>query len=253
MSSNILVIPDPHAKPGESNVRAEYASKLISDLKPTTVVVMGDTANLDSLATYEKGTKNFVGKTYAKDIEAHSDFQDRLWSRLKKTKKKLPRRITLIGNHEYRITRTINVQPELEGTVGYSDLELDYWYDDVVPYVGATPGTITVDGIIFAHYLVAGNSLRAISGEHHAFSLLAKQYSSCVVGHSHTLDYSLRFRGDGRKIHGLVSGCYIDGFPPYAGLSAERWWRGVAFLSNTDNGNYDLQTISLDSLRKAYG
>jgi hypothetical protein len=253
MSNSILVIPDPHATPGSSNVRAEYLSNLITDIRPDVVVVMGDTADMPSLSSYDKGTKAFVGKSYAKDIEAHADFQDRMWSRVKKSKKKLPRRVTLIGNHEQRISRAVNLQPELEGTITYKDLELEHWYNDIVYYVGATPGSITIDGICFAHFIVSGNSGRPISGQHHAYSLLAKQFTSCVVGHSHTLDYSVRTRADGRKIHGLVSGCFVDGVPSYAGLGGEHWWRGVCLLRDANEGNYDLQMISMKALQDAYG
>ena len=88
MSKTIIVIPDSHAKPGVSNRRAEWLGKLIVDIKPDIVVDMGDTADMESLCSYDRGHKSFQGRTYAKDIEAHNDFQDRLWSTVRKAKRK---------------------------------------------------------------------------------------------------------------------------------------------------------------------
>jgi hypothetical protein len=248
-----LVIPDPHAIPGTSNRRAEWIGKLIRDTKPDTVVCLGDLYDLPSLCSYDKGTKSFQGRTYRADIEAGLDFQDRLWSTVRAAKKRMPFRITLIGNHEHRITRAINIQPELEGTISYEDLELDTFYDCVVPYAGSTPGMVIRDGICYAHYLVSGVSGRPISGEHLAYSLLAKQHASCVVGHNHTLDYCVRTCVDGRRIQALCAGVYQEHFADFAGEAQKLWWKGVCLLENVDNGIFDLRTISLEALRKEYG
>lgn len=253
MTKTHLVIPDPHSKPGVNNDRAEWLGRLILDLRPDVVVCLGDAADMESLCTYDKGKKSFQGRTYSADIAAHADFQDRLWSTVRQGKRKMPRRVTLIGNHEERIARAIELQPELEGVISYDDLELGRYYNDIVPYEGSTPGCIEIDGVTYAHYLVSGISGRALSGEHPAYSLLSKKFASCVVGHSHLLDYSVRTRADGSKIMGLVAGCYQEHVPAYAGGSAELWWRGVCVLRSVESGCYDLQTIGLDRLKKEYG
>lgn len=252
MSKNHLIIPDPHAKPGTSNRRAEWIGKAILDLKPDTVVCLGDAADMESLCSYDRGTKAFQGKSYKADISSHADFQERLWSTVKSAKKRLPLRVILEGNHEHRITRAINVQPELEGTISYEDLELDAWYDRVVPYSGATPGTIELDGITYAHYLVSGVSGRPVSGEHLAYSLLSKHHASCVVGHNHTLDYCIRTTVGGRRIQALCAGVCQEHFADFAGEANKLWWKGICLLSGVDNGVYDLRTISIDQLKKEY-
>mgnify|MGYP000864525593 CR=1 FL=1 len=252
MSKTHLVIPDSHATPGKSNRRAEWVGRLINEVKPDVVINLGDSADMPSLCSYDHGKKSFIGRTYAKDIEVHGDFQERLWNTVRKSKRKLPRRITLIGNHEQRIDRAIETQPELEGVIGYSDLCLGDFYDDVVHYEGSTPGSIEVDGITYAHYLVSGISGRPISGEHHAYSLLAKKFSSCVVGHAHTLDWCVRTRQNGKKISGLVAGCYQEHTSDFAGEANKLWWRGVCILRNVEDGVYDLETVSLDYLKKNY-
>lgn len=170
-----LVIPDQHAHPEYHNERANWIGELIKETRPDVVVNMGDAADMSSLCSYDKGKKDFQGRTYRKDIDSHLDFQDRIWSTVRKSKKKLPRRIFLHGNHENRIAKTIQIQPELENTISFDDLDLETWYDTIVPYSGGTPGSIILDGIRFAHYLVSGSMGRPIGGEHHAHSLLTKR------------------------------------------------------------------------------
>ena len=247
-----LVIPDPHSHPQHNNDRAIWVGKLINELKPDVVINLGDTADLPSLCSYDKGKKSFQGRTYAADIAAHGDFQSKLWDMVRSAKKRMPRRVTLIGNHEERIGRAIDMQPELEGVISYDDLELERWYDDVVPYIGGTPGNIVIDGIMYAHYAITGVSGRPISGEHTAYSLLAKQYHSTVVGHLHTFDYCIRTRADGRKIMGLCAGVYQDYHAGWAGEANNLWWRGVCILRGVQDGCYDLETIGMQRLRKEY-
>lgn len=248
-----LVIGDQHATPGTSNRRAIWLGRLINDIKPDVVVNLGDCADMSSLCTYDKGRKSTIDRSYRKDIDAHLDFQDKLWSTVRKSKRKLPRSTVLIGNHEHRIERAVDLQPELDGIVSYRDLQLGEYYDEVVHYEGSTPGSITINGVNYAHYLVSGISGRPISGERHASSLISKRLASCVVGHSHLLDVATRTTHNGRRVFGISAGCYQEHTPKFAGDAGKLWWRGVVVLDNVDNGSFDLQTISMSTLKKEYG
>lgn len=252
MSSTHLIIPDPHAHPEHDNRRAEWLGKLIADVRPDVVVNIGDTADMPSLCSYDKGKKSFQGRTYKADIDAHNDFQDRVWHKVKKRKKKLPRRVTLHGNHEQRIHRAIELQPELEGVIGFDDLNLSDWYDDIVPYEGGTPGVIEIDGVHYAHYFISGVMGRPIGGVHPAASLLAKQHGSCTAGHLHLLDYSVNTTVNGQKMAALVAGCFQDYFAPFAGVANKLWWSGVIVKRGVEDGFYSLETISIERLKEEY-
>jgi hypothetical protein len=248
-----LIIPDTHAHYNYNNERANYLGKFLAEVKPDVVIHLGDSADMPSLSGYEKGKKSFHGRTYKADIEAHLDFNERLWHYCFKSKKKRPYRVILEGNHEHRISRAIEIQPELEGTVGLSDLQIPRWYQTFVPYEGGTPGVALVDGIHYAHYFISGVMGRPISGEHPAFSLLSKQYSSCTAGHLHLLDHTVRTDAKGRQLHGLLAGVYQDYESDWAGEANKLWWRGVVLKRNVDGqGNYDPSFISLDWLKRNY-
>lgn len=253
LTSIHLVLPDQHAHYQHSNDRADLLANLIVDLRPDVVINIGDAADLPSLCTYDKGKRSFVGRTYRADIDAHCDFQHRLWEPVARRKKKMPRRVFCIGNHEERINTALNVQPELSGTISLSDLRLSDWYDEIVAYEGQTPGVVEIDGILYAHYFTSGVLGRSVSGEHAAYSLLGKLYTSATMGHSHLFDYCVRTRGDGSKIMGLSVGCYQDYTNDWAGEIGKLWDRGVAIKRNVENGAYDLEWVSLERLRKEYG
>lgn len=251
--SKILVISDQHATPEHNNDRADYLAGLIIDTRPDIVVNIGDAADMGSLCSYDKGKRSFHGRNYRADIDSHLDFQERVWAPVRARKKRLPYRVFLEGNHEHRIERALDLSPELDGAISFNHLELDDSYDTVVRYNGSTPGKVTIEGISFAHYFVSGVMGRAISGENPATSLLAKQYHSCVAGHLHLADFSVRTDATGRKMCGLLAGVYQDYDPPFAGDSARMWWRGVVMLHNANEGSFEPEFISLERLKETYG
>lgn len=253
MGKTHLILPDPHAHPDFNNDRADWVGKLIKELRPDVVVNIGDAADMPSLSSYDKGTRAFQGRNYRKDIDAHLDFQDRMWHPIKRSKKKLPYSIIFEGNHEHRIKRALNLSPELDGAISFGDLDFKRYYDEVIEYTGRTPGIHVVDGVHYAHFFVSGVLGRAISGEHPAYSLLTKEFVSCTQGHVHTADYSIRTTVGGRKIHGLVCGIFQDYWADWAGEINKLWWRGLVVKRNVEDGSYDPQFISMEALKNEYG
>lgn len=248
-----LVIPDQHANPDYHNNRADWLAGLIKDVRPDVVVNIGDAADMSSMSSYDKGTKGFQGRSYRKDIDSHLEFQDRMWAPVKRSKKKLPCRVMMEGNHEFRLKRALQLSPELDGAISFDDFDFKNYYDEVIEYNGNTPGVYTKDGVSYAHYFISGVACRPISGEHQAYSLLTKQFTSCTQGHTHTTDFAVRTDVNGRRIQGLVVGVYQDYWSDWAGEANRMWWRGVVIKRNVEDGHYDPQWVSIEALRKEYG
>lgn len=253
MSKIHLVIPDSHAHPNYHNNRADWLGKLILDLKPDVVINMGDMFDMPSMSSYDKGKKSFYGRSYRADLDAGLEFDERMWAPLRKAKKRLPLRLFLEGNHEERMKRALELSPELDGTIGFKDFELNKNYDEVIEYDGGTPGIVAVDGVYYAHYMASGLKGLPVGGVHHANSLLDKQHVSCTVGHSHLADYAIQSKPNGQKIMGCVAGVYQDYRSGWAGAPNEMWWRGVVIKREVDNGCYDPSFVSIKALEKEYG
>lgn len=252
-----LILPDSHSHPFFKNDRYDWVGKLILDLKPDVFVNIGDTADMASLSAYDKGKASFHGKNYGKDIEAHLDAQERLFGPIVKAKKKRPYSVILEGNHEHRLKKVLEYEPHLEGVrygISFRDFDFSKYYSDVVEYDGGSPGVITIDGIGYAHYFVSGISGRALQSAHHGYALTQKRFGSSTCGHSHLFDYHISRDSSGNVRHGLVCGVYQDYVAPWAGRAqCNHWSSGVVIKRQVENGNYDLQHISLDALRREYG
>ena len=243
-----LIIPDSHAHPDHHNERYKWLGHLINDIKPDVVVDIGDWFDMASLCSYDKGTKGFEGRRYRKDINAGIDAQEKMTSIVKRQKKKLPRFVRTLGNHENRINRVVDRDPILEGTISLKDLQSREYGFEEIPFL--TP--INIDGVTYQHYFVSGIMGRPIGGERHAQSLILKQLASCTQGHSHLFDYCVRSDVRGQKVHGCVVGVYQDYEADFAGPANAMWNPGVVVKREVVNGSYDVEHISLARLKKAY-
>ncbi len=250
-SKTHVVFSDAHAHPAHNNDRAGWLGRLILDLKPDVVVNLGDLADMPSLSSYDKGTKGFQGRTYKSDVDSALDFQDRLFTPIRQAKRKKPVFVWVDGNHEHRISKAVNLQSELDGTIASSDVRARGW-DELVEYDGLYPGTHGESGITYGHFLVSGIMGRPIGGERHAYSLINKKLQSVTVGHTHVFDFHLRPRTDGTKAQALVMPCFMDYECDWAGQSGKMWSKGLVIKRNVEDGMYDMEYVSMERLKKEY-
>ena len=135
MGKTHLVIPDSHAHPDFNNERYTWLGKLIHDTKPDVVVDIGDWFDMPSLCSYDRGTKSFEGRSYKRDIEAGVDAQDRMFHEVRKHKKKLPRFVRTLGNHENRVNRAVELDRVLEGTISTKDFQSNEYGFEEYPFL----------------------------------------------------------------------------------------------------------------------
>lgn len=249
----ILVIPDIHCTVEEDNSRADWLSRFIIEVKPDIVVNMGDQFDMPSLSSYDKGKRSFHGRSFKDDLESGLEFHDRLWGPIRATKKKLPYRVVLEGNHEHRIERALDLSPELEGTIGFRDYDFDTYYNDVIRYEGGTPGIISLEGVLFAHYFISGVMGRPMGGRWPAKAILEANKESSVQSHIHTLDYATNITQGNKVLHAAVVGCYHEKVPGWAGNIGRFWRPGVALLNDCRDGDFDFQWVGINKLKEEYG
>ena len=210
MSNNMgrthLVVGDVHVKPGQDMRRLDWLGKIIMKERPEVIVFIGDFADMESLSSYDVGKKSFEGRRYALDCKAAQDGMDRVlapMSRFNKMqardhkKQYKPEMHMILGNHENRIERAVELDSKLDGTFSIDNLG----YKDRGLIVHPFLEEVQIDGIFYSHYFPSGIMNRPISGEHPAATLLRKHYKSCTVGHSHVADFAQRRSagGDARR------------------------------------------------------
>jgi hypothetical protein len=112
---------------------------------------------------------------------------------------------------------------------------------------------ICVDGVHYNHYFTSGILGRPIGGDNPAAVTLRKQFVSCTSAHTHIRDFAERTRADGKRILGLIAGCYFEHYEEYAGPANDMWWRGVVICHNVKEGYYDPEFISIEEVKRRYG
>ena len=242
-----LIIGDSHSDPNVPNDRFRWLGKFAADLKPSTIIDLGDFADMGSLSHFDKGKRSFEGRRYWKDIEHAVEARGLVNKGLKKLKVP-PRKIFIEGNHEYRITKATDDLPHLDGVLGTGDLQVTELGWEHFPF--KVPAV--VDGIAYCHYW-SGNNGKPIGGVNLAGSILRSGFMSVVQGHSHLFDYSERTRADGRKVLGLSAGCYFNHYMDWAGPSNQMYWRGLVVLHDVVDGYGQVEKVSLEWIEKNYG
>jgi len=246
MSTTHLVIGDPHCTPSASNDRFIWAGRMAKDVKADKVICMGDFASMESMSSYDKKKKSFEGRRYRKDVDHTHDALNKFNKGLGKYK---PEMHMLLGNHEDRIDRMVEENPELEGAMSIDDLCYPEYgwhtYDYRLP--------VFLDGVCYSHNFPSGVMGTAISGENVARSLLNKNKVSSTVGHSHLLDYAVAATPSGKKMMALCAGCYLQHKEKYAFNTQRLWWSGLIVKRNVKGGSYDLETVNYQEVLRRYG
>lgn len=254
-----LLIPDAHARPNESLERFRWLGNLIMETMPDVIIDIGDWWDMESLCSYDKGTKSFEGRRYKHDIEAGHQADELAFGQIvrynnsrsrKKKKHYSPLILRTTGNHEQRISKAIQRQPELEGAISMDDLRSRLPSLNVVVSPFLRPHI--VDDIAYCHYFVSGVMGKPIGS---AAQMLKKQFMSCTAGHMHARDWSEGTRADGVRMQALICGAYHD--PDHRSSFADTqaqglWWNGVHIKDNVSQGNYDRTELSVERLKMMY-
>jgi hypothetical protein len=231
------------------------AGNYIAEKKPEVIVHIGDHWDMSSLSSYDKGTKKAEGKCYKDDIEAGLEGMEKimkpireLQNQQKKNRKKPynPRMVFCIGNHEERIMRHVNENPELAGHLGYHNFELEQNGWEVADFT--VP--VCIDGVYYAHYFYNPMSGRPYGGKAH--SKLQNLGFSFTMGHQQGLETAIKSLNNGETIRGTVAGSFYQHDEGYKGPQANEHWHGCIYKHEVKNGNYCMMELSMSYLRKQW-
>jgi len=247
-----LFIPDTQIKPNVDLHHLIACGRLIVDRKPDTIIQIGDFADMESLSSYDQGKKCFEGRSYKNDVFAcHQGLSD-LFTPLKNYRLKNddynPRKVITLGNHEYRINRAVNDDPKLSGLISHKDLKFDEYFDEIYPY----QREVVIDGVSYAHNFVNKSSLKKGILAGAIDTKLKNMGYSFSMGHQQTFQYGIRHVNKEIVNHGLVAGAFYLHDESYMGEQGNDHWRGVVLCHNVHNGQYDIETITIESLINKY-
>jgi len=239
-------IPDTQVKPDCPIDHLKWIGRYIAEKQPDVIIHAGDHFDMHSLSHYDKKTLKAEGARYQDDIDAGIRAMGVLLAPIKRKKKYKPRKVFLIGNHEERIMRHVNANPELSGKLTYNDFDLkkDKWevHDFLKP--------VCIDGVHYAHYFYNPMTGKPYGGQAH--TRLKNIGFSFTMGHQQTKDIAQLDLGNGDTRRALVAGaCYLHD-EGYKGYQGNNHWRGIIFKHEVKGGDYDIMEISLSYLCLRY-
>lgn len=238
-----LFIPDTQVRPGSPTQHLAWIGQYIVDRKPDVVVHAGDHWEMASLCSFDqRGSRSMEGRRYALDVEAGNAAIELLRAPARRARLRTEFHLCR-GNHEDRISRAVEQDPRLEGTIGFRDLRSPGW--SVHDFLRM----VWIDGVCYSHYFYHPLTSRPFGGT--IDNRLKQIGHSFTMGHQQTLLYGVRFVA-GRSQHGLVAGaCYLHD-ENYKGPQGNAHWRGVVVKHQVKDGSYDPMFVSLDYLCRRY-
>lgn len=243
----ILVIADTQCKSEENLEYMRAIGNYILSEKPDIIVHIGDHYDFPSLSSYDKGKASSEGRRLINDVLAGNLGFELLNEAISLDETYNPRKVFCLGNHEYRLERYVEDNPELVGTLGLDCLPFSEYGWEVYPFLKP----VEIDGIFFVHYLANPFSGKPFGGS--AMNILKNVGRSFVVGHKQCLDIAIRPTIDGKQQIGIVNGACYDFDEKYKGFQGNNHFRGLTVLREVEDGFGVPTFVSLDYIKENYG
>lgn len=247
-----------HVAPGQDLSRFYDLGRLILKRKPDNIISLGDFVTVDSLTHWDQNKRLVLeGRRYNEDIETgwvalhgiFSGLQD-MRDRQREQKKAMytPRIIWMLGNHEDRVRRYVEMHPEMQGYLDVQrDLNLESRIDldvETVPYKEFAD----IEGVKFTHAVI-NEANQPIAGKYAVKNAADRIGSSLIFGHTHRFETMSVQRHGAGMIQVASIGTFSEEIPSYAQGGLNHYWQGCVLVHHVGYGKFDLETYSIERLR----
>lgn len=248
-----LVLPDVQAGPGRPNRHLGWAAHYAIDKGFDPIIQVGDWGDFPALSSYDKGKAAFEGRRLSRDWDAFRASVDAFETVLARSKGYNPRKVYTEGNHEYRIKRAENDNPELQGALPDPQAYLAEHGWETYEYLTV----VKVEGVLVSHLFprtlngrVTNTSVRY--GAPNASVMVRANMASCIAGHKPGYDVEMHPGAGGRMLCGLIAGSFYLHSETYNGPGFDNQWKGVVALNGLHNGRFDACPVSIRYLQERY-
>ena len=244
----IAVITDAQVRKGVPINHLVACANYLTEIRPDVIVNIGDFADMPSLSTYSPaGSLEKETARYRDDVAAVKGAMAAFLTPIRKVRGWNPKLIFTLGNHEDRITRTVELNPHhLQGIMSVDDLGYREAGWTVYPFLQP----VVIGGVAFCHYFPSGVLGRPITA---AAALLAKMHMSCFAGHLQGRDIAYGKRADGKSLTAIISGSFYQHDETYLSPLANCHFRGMYVLHEVQDGQYDEMAVSISYLLRKFG
>jgi hypothetical protein len=242
-----VVIGDTQVKPGVPNDHLFWIGRYIREEfrgKRTKIIHLLDHWDMPSLSSYDMGKGAAEGRRVKDDIEAGN----RGFEVLDEAMGDDPdwEFHATYGNHENRITRYVNDNPELAGFLSLDNL--------IMPERWQRHGflePVDIDGIAYSHYFYNKNTGKPLTGS--VESRIKEIGSSFVMGHQQGLALGFHHAViSGKQRIGVVCGSSYYHDEDYKGPQGNFHDRCIVVLNEVEDGSAYPMPVSLDYLCRRF-
>ncbi len=241
-SIRVVVIPDTQVKPGVNTDHLAHIGNYIKEKRPDVIVHLGDHFDLPSLSSYDVGKRQFEGRRLRADLQAGIAGMERLTKPFRGIPNYYPRMEFLLGNHENRLTRAIDNDAKLEGTISTDDFQLERFGWHVNPFLEV----VNIGGCDFSHYFTSGVMGRPVSSP---AVLLRERARSAIQGHVQRFDMAVHQKTG--QIAMFAGICYTH-TEEYLTPQGNGCRQQIVVLHELRDGIYSPMFVSLDYLNRRY-
>ena len=228
--TRVLVLPDAHDNPRLPKDRFDLMGIHATEGSFDYLVSIGDIADFESLCSQmPNDTMKGRGKgTFMDDMES---LEEALMYIDSQTQCGSIKKVITLGNHEHRIWKMEDQNPEIAGLMKEKLLgTLEQYGWEVHPY-GAYVG---IAGVDFTH--IPFNKMgRPIGGKYVTNTLGREAVRDTVIGHTHNagVHTAPKIGGTSRRVRIVEVGCALPWgmMADYAEHSQTSWWWGVVELT----------------------
>lgn len=249
MSKRALLIPDLQHGPGRPTRHLEWVSRFIADKQFDIIIQIGDLGDFSSLSSYDRGKASAENRRLSKDWDAFRRAVDTIEAAWQQ--RYSPRKVYTMGNHEYRINRYAEDNPNVDTLPDpVSEMAERGW--EAYRFLEVAK----VEGCHVSHFFprTLTGSITSTSmkyGAANARNMVRANMASCIAGHKPGIDWDVYSSGE-RNYHGLIAGSFYLHNEGYLGPQ-QRYWRGVVVLNQMKNGEFDPCPVRMSYLRDRYG
>ena len=256
-----LVFSDAHAEPGDHLLRFEKLGNLIIDRQPDRIVQLGDFLSLSSISGWDMSKKlTMEGRRYRADVDTGRVAVEAIFGPLESLQNKQRRAKTKIyspeidwldGNHEERLDRWLESNPQMDGAFDLAT-DLGLRHRGITPYPYRE--RVVRLGINYMHAPLAGNN-QPISGLHIPYKALQRFNNHVVMGHYHRSESASLKRTDAKDIQrAIICPAFFDGQPDYLSPNAPATIdRGVLLIKQNEVDLIpQIEEVSLEQLYGDY-
>lgn len=257
--TDILFIADTQHDPCQSMEHMTALGRFAWDRKPDHIVHGGDVRDFASLSRYDSAVRKAVeARDIMADVQAGNEGFEAFEEPIRENNRKQnnrnryrPERWITEGNHDKRLWDFLAENPEFRGLFPESLFAENRLGWKTIPFLEP----LTIEGVSFAHYWALGPNGDVTNGKNGAPSAkeqVKRLGRSCVGAHRQGCDYSTFPRVD-RLTHGLILGSFYPNHMEYKTRQGDAYFRGCALLHDVEDGDFDLELISLRRLLRRYG